>query len=174
MIHPRMDKELLAGNYLVFYDRNWGEIGERLEALAANIEVATGITVKDQDDWRHASIATKMSWASRRETSRIEDIAYCLLGLFCANMPLLYGEGMKAFFRLQSEIIKMSDDESIFAWEFEDDQYSESGMFAKFPRNFWRSGDITYDVWFYAHPRPPYTLTNRGLEFHVPHPSECN
>lgn len=55
-----------------------------------------------------------MSWASGRVTTRVEDQAYCLMGLFDVNMPLLYGEGKKAFARLQLEIIKSSDDESIF------------------------------------------------------------
>ena len=32
-----------------------------------------------------------------RQTTRIEDMAYCLLGLFDVHMPLLYGEGRKAF-----------------------------------------------------------------------------
>ena len=57
-----------------------------------------------------------MSWAADRQTTRLEDTAYCLLGLFGVNMPLLYGEGEKAFMRLQLEIIRKSDDESIFAW----------------------------------------------------------
>jgi hypothetical protein len=38
--------------------------------------------------------------------TRIEDLAYCLLGIFNINMPLLYGEGPKAFRRLQEEIIR--------------------------------------------------------------------
>ncbi|KAK4210894.1 beta transducin [Rhypophila decipiens] len=63
------------------------------------------------------SVAQKLSWASRRETTRIEDTAYCLLGLFGVNMPLLYGEGLRAFVRLQEEIIKISDDQSILAFE---------------------------------------------------------
>jgi hypothetical protein len=46
-----------------------------------------------------------MSWASSRITSRLEDEAYCLLGVFDVQMPLLYGEGAKAFQRLQAEII---------------------------------------------------------------------
>lgn len=58
-----------------------------------------------------------MSWASGRVTTREEDIAYCLLGIFDVNMPLLYGEGGKAFMRLQEEIIKRSNDLSIF-WNF--------------------------------------------------------
>jgi hypothetical protein len=48
-----------------------------------------------------ASIVQKMSWASWRSTTRLEDDAYALLGTFEINMPLIYGEGRKAFFRLQ-------------------------------------------------------------------------
>lgn len=61
------------------------------------------------------TVAQKMSWAAQRETTREEDVAYCLLGLFSVNMPLLYGEGPRAFMRLQEEIMKISDDHSIFA-----------------------------------------------------------
>lgn len=57
-----------------------------------------------------------MSWAANRQTTRIEDMAYCLLGLFDVNMPLLYGEESKAFRRLQEEIIRTTSDLSIFAW----------------------------------------------------------
>ncbi len=61
-------------------------------------------------------VAQKMSWASRRSTTRIEDEAYCLLGIFNLNMPLLYGEEEKAFRRLQEEIIRSTVDLSILAW----------------------------------------------------------
>ena len=47
-----------------------------------------------------------MSWIARRTTSRSEDIAYCMLGLFDVNMSPSYGEGKKAFMRLQLEMIK--------------------------------------------------------------------
>ncbi|KAK0618971.1 hypothetical protein B0T14DRAFT_518333 [Immersiella caudata] len=62
------------------------------------------------------SIAQRFSWASRRTTTRPEDTAYCLLGIFGVNMPLLYGEGVQAFLRLQQEIIKTSNDQSILAF----------------------------------------------------------
>lgn len=39
------------------------------------------------------------------------------MGTFNINMPLLYGEGIKAFIRLQEEIIKDSEDQSLFAWQ---------------------------------------------------------
>lgn len=58
-----------------------------------------------------------MSWASKRKATRTEDLAYCLMGIFDVNMPMLYGEGEKAFVRLQEEIIKTSDDHTIFTWD---------------------------------------------------------
>jgi len=59
----------------------------------------------------------RMHWASKRQTTREEDMAYCLLGLFDINLPHLYGEGRKAFHRLQEEIIKQFDDHTIFFWD---------------------------------------------------------
>lgn len=59
-----------------------------------------------------------MSWAAYRETHRVEDRAYCLLGLFDVSLDLRYGEleGWRAFQRLQERILKTSTDQSIFAW----------------------------------------------------------
>jgi hypothetical protein len=62
------------------------------------------------------SVANRMRWASKRVTTRTEDIAYCLMGLFDVNMPLLYGEGSKSFYRLQNAILETSNDHSIFAF----------------------------------------------------------
>lgn len=104
-----------------------------------------------------------MSWASKRECSREEDHAYCLMGIFGINMPLLYGEGENAFKRLQLEILKTSDDESLFAWWHPKDDFKlQTGLFATSPLNFWESGDIT-PYPFYPD-RPPYDMTNKGLQ----------
>ncbi|CAK7208584.1 hypothetical protein SEUCBS140593_000222 [Sporothrix eucalyptigena] len=64
-----------------------------------------------------ATAAERMSWASKRTTTRKEDMAYCLLGIFGINMPLLYGERDRAFIRLQKEIIANHNDLSILSWE---------------------------------------------------------
>lgn len=108
-----------------------------------------------------------MSWASQRQTTRSEDIAYCLLGIFDVNMALLYGEGgKKAFFRLQLEIIKSSNDDSIFAWT--DPDLPISGMLAPWPSAFANSGDIrTFARPQQRHQRP-WTWTNLGLELWIP------
>ena len=112
-------QELLAPQQRVlFYDSNWRHFGDRA-SLSMSIAAWTHIDVayiKGDKSVHAASVAERMSWVSGRCTSRLEDMAYCMLGIFDVNMPLLYGEGTKAFMRLQLEIIRKSDDESIFAW----------------------------------------------------------
>ncbi|KAF2161449.1 hypothetical protein M409DRAFT_37552, partial [Zasmidium cellare ATCC 36951] len=112
-------QELLAPKQVLFYDSNWHFMGTKI-GLAPMLSTVTGI---DIEVLRHperifqVNVAQRMSWASQRQTTRSEDIAYCLLGIFDVHMALLYGEGgKKAFFRLQLEIIKSSNDDSIFAW----------------------------------------------------------
>lgn len=112
-------QELLAPRDVRFYTADWTFIGSKnQESMGAAIGEITDIDTKylDGNNLDRISIAERMSWASRRETSRLEDTAYCLLGIFNVNMPLLYGEGEKAFIRLQEEIMKRSDDRSLFVW----------------------------------------------------------
>lgn len=111
-------QELLAPQNMQFYDMNWQLMGTKQE-LAPAIEEITGISVKyltAEEDFREASIAAKMSWMAGRETARVEDIAYSLLGLLDITMTPQYGEGMRAFMRLQQTLLASSMDESLFAW----------------------------------------------------------
>lgn len=57
-----------------------------------------------------------MSWAALRTTTREEDEAYSLLGLFGVHIPLIYGEGRKAFLRLQEAILRETEDNTLLAW----------------------------------------------------------
>lgn len=111
-------QELLAPTTLHFYDHNWIFIASKHD-LSAELEAITGIPHSALQEFRHDHfcIAEKMAWAARRQTTRKEDLAYCLLGIFNVNMPLLYGEGSKAFLRLQEEIMKVSNDLSILLWQ---------------------------------------------------------
>jgi hypothetical protein len=108
-------QELLAPTFLEFFDREWGMLGSR-EQWAEDIEMATGIDADQLANFQQCSVATKLSWAAYRETTRIEDRAYSLLGLLGVNLPLIYGEGKLAFTRLQHELTRYINDESIFAW----------------------------------------------------------
>ena len=102
-------QELLAPKDVLFYDQNWRQFGSK-SSLLAHISIATGIQHNHIHNFKEASVAQKMCWASGRKTRRVEDMAYSLMGIFDVNMPLLYGEGKKAFMRLQHEIVKISND----------------------------------------------------------------
>lgn len=108
-------QELLAPNVLEFLDCEWNVIGSR-DDWAIEIEKATGIQRQHLTEFRYCCLATKLSWAANRQTTRIEDQSYSLLGLLGVHMPLIYGEGEKAFIRLQHELIRTYNDESIFVW----------------------------------------------------------
>lgn len=45
-------------------------------------------------------------------------MAYCLMGILQVNMPLLYGEGERAFVRLQEAVLSGSDDISALLWGY--------------------------------------------------------
>ena len=107
------------------------------------------------------SIAQKMSWASRRETLREEDMAYYLLGLFAVNMQTMHGEGEKTFLRLQNEIMKISDDESIFAWVDNTIPNGISGLLVRSPAAFKDSWNIEFCP---SNRSAPYSMTNKGLQ----------
>ena len=160
-------QELLAPERVVFYDANWQEMGSR-SYLQHEISEICNIAPFHFKDPTAASVATKMSWASSRVTTREEDLAYSLLGLFDINMSLIYGEGSKAFFRLQSEIIRSSSDHSIFAWKMRTyrPEPMETGMLAPNIECFASSDDIV-PKHFQGLPRTPYQITNRGIQIEL-------
>jgi hypothetical protein len=178
-------QELIAPGRVVFFDSAWNELGSKSD-LTALIYTITRIDKRVLADsiashgLRNYCIAERMAWASRRITTRIEDMAYCLLGIFDVNMPLLYGEGDKAFLRLQQEIVKVVNDDSIFAWgrqigivsfnsieSIVERMYGYSTnhqLFARSPRDFTDGHSIKYAVRSIS----PYTVTNQGLEMELP------
>lgn len=169
-----MLQELLAPSQVVFFTKDWMPLGTK-SALIQDLMVITRITASalifGVDD-SSGSIAQKMSWAVGRETTREEDRAYSLLGLFGVNMPLLYGEGPRAFRRLQEEILKTANDHSIFAWQRKS---TNTGLLASSPDEFEHSTWITsVDYQLYvkrysiSHPKPDFAATNFGLHIQLP------
>ncbi|KIJ66173.1 hypothetical protein HYDPIDRAFT_62368, partial [Hydnomerulius pinastri MD-312] len=112
-------QELLAPESVFFFAADWTVIGSKV-SLADKVANITGISKEILVSARlnvSLSIATRMSWAAGRKTTKEEDRAYSLMGIFDVHMPILYGEGeKKAFFRLQNEIMHSTNDQSIFAW----------------------------------------------------------
>lgn len=151
-------QELIAPSTMIFFTSDWVRIGTR-GSLSGVIRDITGIpedlldvkhdsSASQQSRLAELSVGEKMRWAATRETTRPEDIAYCMLGIFNINMPLLYGEGrVKAFRRLQEEIIKSIDDETIFAWSAAptatvNKESHSCGLLAEDPSAFGNYGDL--------------------------------
>ncbi|KAI0325885.1 HET-domain-containing protein [Cubamyces sp. BRFM 1775] len=111
-------QELIAPSEVLFFSRNWSIVGSKYD-LADVIEATTSV---DYAVLLHlvplcdVSVARRMSWAAERVTTRVEDEAYALLGIFGLHMTTIYGEGRHAFRRLQEEIIRRIPDDTILAW----------------------------------------------------------
>lgn len=164
-------QELLAPRKQIFFDRRWQLISYKSDILPT-LKLITGVgleALKSGDTTRYA-IAQRMYWASKRETTRIEDEAYCLLGIFGVRLPLIYGEGSRAFLRLQEEIVKTSRDQSIFAWELrpgvdKDDTFH--CLFAPSVANFWWQASSIQLFPRKAQPLSEFHLTNQGVELQL-------
>lgn len=165
-------QELIASRNLEFYDSAWNYRGTKAD-LQGRISGITGIdmaVLENNAILETIPVAKRMSWAANRETTRVEDLAYCLLGIFGVNMPMLYGEGTKAFGRLQEEIIKETTDLSIFAWKVSLYEGKYLGIFrplgfrgilALAPSEFAHCRNLRRaSTMRYGH---EYSMTNKGL-----------
>ncbi|KAF2968608.1 hypothetical protein GQX73_g5009 [Xylaria multiplex] len=179
-------QELIAPKKLSFYNKNWRLIGKMHEDLKL-CGVVSSITLIPVAFLRgapltDACVAKRMSWASKRQTTRPEDKAYCLLGIFDVNMPLLYGEGSKAFIRLQEEIINHIYDDSILAWGTvnagtpplfrqvldPEAHSSDQGALATSPEDFEDCGDFEKALGFFqAQNNPDFQITTAGVKLGV-------
>jgi len=160
-------QELLAPSEVIFFDKEWSNFGTR-SSLSQEIFNITKIEETDMRSGIHkASISKRMSWVSHRQTSRPEDIAYCMLGIFDINMPLLYGEGEKAFIRLQEEIIRFSNDQSIFCWHWSTEHVPSdwSSILSPSPKTFENSGSY-HQAWG-GDDSLSYTISNSGLSIRL-------
>ncbi|KAI9062594.1 HET-domain-containing protein [Trametes sanguinea] len=176
-------QELLAPRTVVFVSLEWQSVGSNF-ALCDVIADITGIdegVLLRRLSIDSISVARRMSWASKRQTSRVEDRAYSLMGMFGVNMSTVYGEGTRAFTRLQEEILKQLPDQTIFVWgttsnaiydaPLSSDLYrshisrepvrSKQGLLARSPEDFESSGNI----------RPiPFNRLSDALGIDVPVP----
>jgi len=167
-------QELIAPKRVVFFSRDWNVLGDK-SSLRRQLHAITGVSLhvfQFPALFHSLSVAERMSWAATRETTREEDRAYSLLGLFGINMPLLYGEGEMAFRRLQEEIMKVNSDHSLFYHHAEQSQTRRSGnhkLLADSPSDFQR-----LDKHAQKGPSPygwdltAFYLTNAGLLIQLP------
>ncbi|KAG8817866.1 hypothetical protein FRC17_011061 [Serendipita sp. 399] len=162
-------QELLAPRRLAFYSKEWRQItkSDSIKRPIEPIEVVnrrmangdmilwhriakiTGIDLNDLLEFKPGvyDVRKRMTWASKRNTTRIEDMAYCLIGIFKVNLSIAYGEKEAAFYRLQVEILQNSNDISLFDWQ---DPTSEFNSLRK-------------DVSLPAGNDPTFAQTNLGI-----------
>ncbi|RDX41407.1 HET-domain-containing protein [Lentinus brumalis] len=187
-------QELISPRSLDFFAENWESLGTKV-SLA---DVLQKVTLIDRKVLLHdtllekVSIARRMSWAAQRDTTRAEDRAYSLMGIFNVNMPTMYGEGQRAFTRLQLEILRQSSDQSIFAWGTIHDHdnfvkhepfFTSSlerpserrSLLASSPDMFLHSADVEpiplnsfVDTFKQRIPVLEYYPTNYGIRIHLP------
>ena len=117
-------QELLAPKAVLFFSTSWVHISYKISRqlktavkvgslihpsevcnlLAAIMHVPQDVLM-DSEHMHRYSREAKMGWMRNRQTTKAEDMAYCLLGIFDVSMPLIYGEGRsKAERRLHREI----------------------------------------------------------------------
>ena len=139
-------QELLAPSTAKFYDKNWKVMFPaskndktitrsgtddyecdydadtstitNVDEFMHGVSYFTGIPISSILNFKPGlkNIRQRLAWASQRQTTRIEDIAYSLIGLLNLTMPIAYGEGRRSFYRLQEAIIRNSNDRSLFIW----------------------------------------------------------
>lgn len=157
-------QELIAPERLMFFGSDWNFIGSKRDLLCtlSDITGIDSIALSHRCKLEELSVAKRLSWAACRETTRIEDRAYSLLGLLNINMSLIYGEGERAITRLQEEIIRSSADSSILAWS----RGLQHGLLTPSLSNFQAcSKVILCDGATVAH---SFELTHRGLKMRLP------
>lgn len=169
-------QELLASKTLRFFNTNWHYFGDE-SSLARPLTQASGIAPDYlRGGFDSACVAVRMSWLAKRITSRSEDMAYCALGMFGVSMFIKYGEGgEKAFQRLQEELVKSSDDESLFAWTWTErdegvkltEKKKSHGLLAPWPTCFTACGTLTIDS-KKKQARVRYMADKKGVAFNIP------
>lgn len=169
-------QEIVAARVANFYDGAWCHFGTKSSlrnelASITNIDAEIFSPPQDPDavgvrDLLDAMpVGRRMAWAASRQTTKPEDMAYCLIGLFQVSMPMLYGEGgEQAFIRLQEEIIRDKNDLSLFAWRSTDSS-THRGILARSPQEFigLSSLKLEQNIKF----NPEFSMSNKGLRINT-------
>ena len=158
-------QELIAPRFVTFYNSAWQKLGTEYSVLdsISTISNRDSAALKPAANAQSFSIAKRMAWAAGRRTTRLEDVVYSLLGIFQVNMPMLQGEGRRAFVRLQEEIMKHSDDQTIFAWTNPGKSYRS--LLAASPDEFTQCSNIVPSLQRVNN--EPYIITNKGLSIEL-------
>jgi len=118
-------QEYLASKVVQFYTEDWKpylglDIFNHKESpiILSEMEQAMNFTTQELATLEPGldRVREKLYLASRRRTTRVEDIAYSLFGIFKVPIPVIYGEGNQAVGRLLEYILTRSGDVTLLAW----------------------------------------------------------
>ncbi|KAI9571601.1 hypothetical protein HD554DRAFT_1791804 [Boletus coccyginus] len=150
-------QEYVASQVVQFYTEDWKpylglDVFNHKESSIILSEMEQAMNFATQDLARLQPgldrAREKLYLASRRETTREEDIAYSLFGIFNIAIPVIYGEGDQAVGRLLEHILTRSDNVTLLAWTGR----SSSSQHSYLPANL--------------------TVYNEIVPLHVPRPME--
>ncbi|KAG8163119.1 hypothetical protein KVR01_007597 [Diaporthe batatas] len=135
--HVWMLPPLVFSKKMCFHDTQWNLVGWKsdLTPLLSRLTSINEAVLETSDALTRIANSTKMTWAAGLSSNPIEDAAYSLLGIFNVSMPIMYGEGVESFIRLQEEIFKSTTDYSLLAWKPQTRQ-PYRGLFAHSPSEY--------------------------------------
>jgi len=138
-------QELLAPRRIKLFNKQWMPMtGDRNDKSPEDTEVmvalgnATGIHPEylREFDPGPFKVDERMTWAAERKTTRVEDVAYSLMGIFNVSMQIAYGEGGdRAFCRL-IEAIMQAGDPSVLNWVGDAASHHCSSAIPRSPEGF--------------------------------------
>jgi hypothetical protein len=118
-------QEYIASEVVQFYTEDWKPyLGldtfnhKESPIILSEMEQAMNFTTEELATLQPGleRVREKLYLASMRQTTREEDIAYSLFGIFNVAIPVIYGEGNQAIGRLLEYILTRSDDVTLLAW----------------------------------------------------------
>jgi hypothetical protein len=121
-------QEYVASRVIQFYTEDWKaylglEMSNHKESptIIAEMEQATMFATEALATLQPGlmKVREKLFLASKRQTTRNEDVAYCLFGIFDISLPVICGEGTRAVRRLLEDILTQSNNVTLLSWTLE-------------------------------------------------------
>ncbi|KAM0246184.1 hypothetical protein ACHAQJ_010323 [Trichoderma viride] len=117
-------QELIAPPVIKLFDTKWerlanGSNDKNNRQMLRLLSKASGCPERELHQFKPGPyyVDERMTWAATRKTTRGEDIAYCLMGLFDVTLQTAYGEGAeRAFCRLIDMIMQSNGNTSVLNW----------------------------------------------------------
>ncbi|CCM03175.1 uncharacterized protein FIBRA_05297 [Fibroporia radiculosa] len=159
-------QELLAPRTMKFFNKEWQPLTEEEDdkeedtPILTILHEITGIPEIDIEDFSPApqNVDKRMTWAAPRKTTRAEDAAYSLMGIFDVSLQIAYGEGgERAFSRLIEAIMQAGGDTSVLNWAGHPAKHHASRGLPASPASYVGHPDIVQIG------RLDISLTSRGL-----------